>query len=354
MASMQNIPSEIRLSISDYLTSRELFGLAFTCRFYWTTFESVIQQKRQRERYRKIEFDQNEPSIRTILLEFLRNPLLARYVEEVSIEDEASTVVRDEGEDDGHAENYINSTASLRQPNTPRYSEESDLLVESILAHPFLKLSFGRESQGGTIEHKNRIVRAVNKPDDGLLYVYFLVLLPNLEELTWPAAPAVWSNSWILSTMHKVAVAYSDPQRSTQFQSLTHVELTGPEDRGDVDVELLRYVMCIPSLRCLRASMLFGQLQKSSNAIDPGLPRSRIVDLDLMVQTAEPEAIDQILEGTVSLKDFSLSMEDTHNRGYDSSLVLRSIVAHASHTLEILTFDWCPFWANNVSIGPIL
>ena len=354
MASMQSMPSEIRLYISDYLTSHELLGLAFTCRFYWKTFESVIQKKRQSERYRRIEFDQDEPSVRTVLLEFLRNPLLAQCVEEVSIEDVVSTVFRDEGEDNARVGNHRDSADSLEKQNMLQSTEESELLVESILAHSFINHFFSQEFPGETIGHRNRIIQAVNKPDEGLLYVYFLTLLPNLEELNWPAAPVAWSDAWMLPALRNVVVASSSPQRSCPFRALTHVELTGPDDRGDVNVELLRYVMRIPSLRCLRASMLFGQLQKSSNPIDPQLARSRIVDLDLMVQTATPEAIDQILEGTVSLKDFSLSMEDTYNRSYDSSLVLRSVIAHASQSLEILTFDWCPFWANNVSVVSVL
>ena len=94
----------------------------------------------------------------------------------------------------------------------------------------------------------------------------------------------------------------------------------------------------------------------AENQISEDMPRSKILDLDLMLFIVSSNVIKQLLETTDSLEFFSLRVEDTYNRDHESSRIIHPLIAQTNQSLKILSLDWDPFWENGArfSFGGIL
>ena len=328
MASLSSIPQELRLSIGWFLSAEDLYHLGRCCKAYWTTFESLMEKKRDFTIIRLFEHwrDENYHHIHRVFRQLIENPSLLPFVEALFCSVEA------------------------RFEPEKLTDDDCILFAERICKASFLNAPYNVDSAAELAEHKGRLKRASREHDHGVFLTYFIGLFPNLTELDYLMHSNEEARSWQLSTLKRILSAYTTPTSNLPFQNLACLKLVTSMRHAradiDIDVEWILYSMRIPSLRSLQVTCSRDRLRRSDSKFDLDLPISKITDLGLDMKIVEPEAICQILDGigsdgAGSLEHFKLLL--TRDRGYDPSAIVHKLVVCASHSLKTLSLRYCNY-----------
>lgn len=315
MATLQSIPQELRLIITDHLHPQELFPFALTCRSYWKALAPTIQRKRLSERYRYLELRADG------FIEFLqqarRNPLILSCVEQLAVD--------------------------TWRAHSPPDLKQHDNVIKSIWPADFLTAFSANQLRSESSQVIESFKQAIYDGDQGALLAGIVLLLPNLRHLEWTLSHGNPANPWMLIALKLLRAAHDRHLPSLPLQRLNTLSLSDRWFRSNevplIDYDLLDWFMGIPSIRSVHLAVInggFGEVRENFNS---AFPLSGITNFHLTTDsTVAPQRIVDLFKRMGSLRKVSLLTFREANQDFDYRLVFEALEAYLKHSLEVLGF----------------
>ena len=316
MASFDHLPNEIILGILDMVLPEDLENFAQTSKRVFLLAETFLEHHRQLIRLHSTTFKGNQPRrddtfwsapIPSLLMTIRNEPRIAHYIRDVKLEN--SGTIRRNGF-------YYNDRELC--------AKQRDLVNALIAQSTVPNIQFLDRPKEFLCFNSNEFY-------EEFLVALFLLLLPNLNNLSLPWHPA---HNYFRNMIQQSAL-----EGNNWLANLTTVRVKGgfvPKAPGIRDLSLFS---SLPALKSLTALNAFD----NSTNIDNFLPSSdsHTKNLELNNSYFSRLTVYWYLQSFQSLQTFTLASDDYQDNcirsQFDPKMIRAALVVHARTTLQSLT-----------------
>ena len=320
MAILTSLPAELQLLILELVLPDDLINVAITCKQLWRLAEGPIKHHKALQSQYGSLTPGNSPDnhiLWDMLSTIIQNPRVAYYVHIVDLLTERNV--------------YWDSRIWMRPEHQHPPSDYVKLFTSTASDGP-LKLGDQEDSADSQLE------TVIRNGGDGPIIALLLPRLPNLKQLTY----INWGDSsWLLSVLEQAAAAHATSNPPLAFRNLTSVHLDHWGTGMCIDYRFMRYLICMPSMCFLSATMIGGEKGESENFAN--LARSRVTSLGFSDSALSRDAMSETLSGIEALEKFSYEYGGAvmYCTDYDPHGMLADLLKYAGHSLEELSLVNC-------------